>query len=516
MARLVFISPYLKGGQGKAALSRRTAYIATREGVELLKSERGKLPATQKQRTFILRLLESFPQMMELGEYEDYARAQTMDTAAELIDRAMEQFAAAEDQRENYLDYVAHRPGVKKTGDHGLWDRNGKVQDLQKAVEEVAGHEGNVWTPVLSLRREDAERLGFTNAENWRALVNACSKELADGYKISLENLRWYAALHDKEKHVHIHLIVFSKNPKEGYLTKQGIRDIKSAFATHIFEQDLLQVYERKTEYRNEFQQSAEDRMAALIFEMESGTIRNKKLERLVTELAERLKHTKGCKVYGYLPPQVKRIVDEIVDELSRNERVAAAYTLWQEMQEEVYRTYSEAPPERLPLSRQKEFKVVRNMVIRETLKLSEQAHEAEKAENEAEPEKVEAPDPEEAEVQNQEEAETPDPEKVEVQDQEETAASDMEYEIEQEPMRTYGSHQAERKTEQKERLTPPGVAVIRMLHHMGRIFRDNAISDATHKGIQIDRKRRRQLQEKRIAMGHKPDDHEEQEQTMK
>ena len=502
MARLIFISPYLKGGQGKTALSRRTRYIATREGVELLKSERGDQPATDKQRSYILRLLESFPQIMELGEYEDYAAAQTMDNAAELIDRATEQFVAAADQRENYLDYVSHRPGVQKEGDHGLWDRNGKVQNLSRAVGEVADHEGNVWTPVLSLRREDAERLGYTNAENWRALVNACSKELADGYKISPENLRWYAALHEKEKHVHIHLIVFSKNPKEGYLTKQGIRDIKSAFATHIFEQDLLQIYERKTEYRNELQRSAEDRMAALIFEMESGTIRNKKLDHLVTELAERLKHTKGRKVYGYLPPQVKRIVDEIVDELSRDERVAAAYTLWQEMQEEVYRTYSETLPERLPLSRQKEFKAVRNMVIRETLKLSEQAAETEEADTDvdAEPEEAEAPDSEETEEQ----------------DQEETAASDMESEIEQEPVRTSGSHQAERKSEQRERLTPTGAAVVRMLHHMGRIFRDNATADATHKGIQIDRKRRRQLQEKRIAMGHKPDDHEEQGQTMK
>lgn len=493
MASIVFISPYLKGEQGKAALSRRTRYIATREGVELLKSERGDQPATDKQRTFILRLLGSFPQMMELGEYEDYAAAQTMDNAAELIDRAMEQFAAAEDQRENYLDYVAHRPGVQKTGDHGLWDRNGKVRDLQKAVEEVAGHEGNVWTPVLSLRREDAERLGYTNTENWRALVNACSKELADGYKISPDNLCWYAALHEKEKHVHIHLIVFSRNPKEGYLTKQGIRDIKSAFATHIFEQDLLQVYERKTEYRNELQRSAENRMAELIFAMESGSIRNKKLNHLVTELAERLKHTKGRKVYGYLPSQVKRIVDEIVDELSRDERVAAAYTLWQEMQEEVYLTYSETPPEHLPLSRQKEFKAVRNMVIREALKLSEPGLETERDATEDES----------------------------VQEETEGTKEEIAPVSEPEQPRTDSRHAVDRHPDHRpagaEHATPAGSAVIRMLHHMSRIFRDNAVTDATHRGMQIDRKRRKQLQEKRIAMGHKPDDHEEEQgQTMK
>ena len=357
---MIFISPYLKGGQQKAALARRTKYIATRDGVELLSPELRNEPATEKQRAFILRLLESFPESMELGEYEDYVSAQTKGTASEFIDRAWEQFAAASDQRENFLDYVAHRPGVQKDGEHGLWDRNGKVQDLEKAVQEVAGHPGIVWTPVVSLRREDAERLGYTNAENWRALVNACSKDIADGYKISPKNLRWYAALHEKENHVHIHMVVFSSDPKEGYLTKHGIRDIKSAFAKRIFEQDLLQVYERKTEYRNELQRSAEDKMAELISQMENGTLQNRKLEQLTTELAERLTHTKGRKVYGYLPQQLKRIVDEIVDELARDERVAAAYALWQEMQDEVCKTYSSELPERVPLSKQKEFKQVR------------------------------------------------------------------------------------------------------------------------------------------------------------
>ena len=375
MARLIFISPYLKGGQEKAALSRRTRYIATREGVERLREELSDQPATEKQRDLILRMLESYPQMIELGEYADYAAAQTMKTASELIDRAWEQFVSTMDQRENYIDYVSHRPGVLMDGEHGLWDKNGKVRNLQKAVEEIAGHEGNVYTPVISIRREDAERLGYTNVENWRALVNACTNALAEGYKIPPKNLRWYAALHEKEKHVHIHMIVFSSNPSEGYLTKDGIRRIKSAFATRIFEQDLEQVYERKTEYRDELQRSAQEKMAELILQMEHGTIRNERIEQLTENLAERLRRTKGRKVYGYLPPQLKRIVDEIVDELSQDERVAAAYALWQEMQDEVCRTYSDTLPERVPLSKQREFKTVRNMVIRETLNYSQQTH---------------------------------------------------------------------------------------------------------------------------------------------
>ena len=476
---MIFVSPYLKGGKEKNALSRRTKYIATREGVELLKGQHGDAPATPKQKAFILRLLETYPQIMELGEYEDYAEAQTMDAAAELIDRVWEQFVTAMDQRENFLDYVAHRPGVQKEGDHGLWDKNGKVRNLEKTVEEVAGHEGIVWTPVVSIRREDAERLGYTTAENWRALVNACSKEIADGYKISLKNLRWYAALHEKEHHIHIHMIVFSSDPKEGYLSKQGIRDIKAAFATHIFEQDLVQVYARKTEYRNELQRSAEERMEEFVLQMKTGTIRNHKIEQLTAELAERLKHTKGRKVYGYLPPPVKRIVDEIVDELSRDERVAAAYALWQEMQEEVYRTYSENLPERIPLSRQKEFKTVRNMVIREALKLT-----AEGPALDAEDEEIRSWNPE-----------APNPEASAASASASTTGS-----------RTPGS---------TEPATAVSAAVIRMLRHMGRIFEENATADTIHKNLQIDRKRRRQLQEKRLALGHKPDDHEEQGQVM-
>ena len=374
MARLIFISPYLKGGEDKAQLMNRTNYIATRKGVELLQSEHREEPASQKQREYISRLLKTFPQAKELAEYEDYRSSPTKDTASEFIDQANEQFVTSMDERENFLDYVSHRPGVRSDGDHGLWNKDGKVQNLSQAVEEVANHPGIVWTPVVSLRREDAERLGYTDVDNWRALVNACSQEIAEGYKIAPENLRWYAALHEKEKHVHIHMVVFSSNPKEGYLTKEGIRDIKSAFATRIFEQDLLHTYERKTEYRNTLQRSAQERMAKLVTSMNSGTGVSERLEQLVGELAEKLKTTKGKKVYGYLPPRVKGVVDEVVDELAKDARVAAAYSLWQDMQDEAVRIYTDNLPERVPLSQQKEFKPVRNMVIRETLKLVEGA----------------------------------------------------------------------------------------------------------------------------------------------
>jgi hypothetical protein len=207
------------------------------------------------------------------------------------------------DERENHIDYIAHRPGVQYDGDHGLWDANGKVKNLSAAIDEVAQHTGNVWTPIIALRREDAERLNYDNAENWRALVNASICDIAKGYKIHPDHLRWYAAFHEKKNQVHVHMVVFSTDPKEGYLTKQGIREVKAAFAKQIYRQDLISVYEKQTRYRDTLQDDAEGVMAELIAKMTHGDIHSEKLERLTVELAERLKCTTGKKVYGYLPP---------------------------------------------------------------------------------------------------------------------------------------------------------------------------------------------------------------------
>ena len=221
MARIVLISPYLKGGQNAAKLAQRTRYVATRPGVELLADERSTLPATKKQQDFIARLLKSFPSCWELIEYEEYLDHPTQGSASAFIQQVREDYMEALDQKENFIDYISHRPGVQKDGEHGLWDAHGKVQNLARAVREVAEHTGNVWTPVVALRREDAERLGYDSAENWRALVNASVCDIATAYKIQPDNLRWYAAFHQKPNQVHIHMILFSADPKEG-LSHQG------------------------------------------------------------------------------------------------------------------------------------------------------------------------------------------------------------------------------------------------------------------------------------------------------
>lgn len=372
MAKLIFISPYLKGGKDAAHLAHRTRYVAIREGVQLLKDDNSHLPVTQKQEQYIQRLLRSFPEAKELAEYEDYRQTPNRQTAFELIEQIHEDFIEPMDSRENYLDYISNRPGVKALGEHGLWDIHGKVESLEQAVEEVAQHQGNVWTPIISLTRENAERLGYTDVENWQALITANLSAIAKGYKIKPDNLRWYAALHEKEKHIHVHMIIFSADPKEGYLTKQGIREVRSAFVRTAYRNERMHIYEQKSNQRNLLQQEAEGRMAQLIAQMETGTIQNTKLELLTAELAQRLRECSGKKVYGYLPPRVKRIVDEIVDELVKDERVAEAYDLWQTLREQLCLDYNETLPERVPLSQQKDFKTVRNMVVREALKLSE------------------------------------------------------------------------------------------------------------------------------------------------
>ena len=156
-----------------------------------------------------------------------------------------------------------------------------------------------MWTPIISLSRENAERLGYTDLENWQALINASITDIAKGYKIHPDHLRWYAALHEKEKHLHVHMVIFSTDPKEGFLTKQGIRSIKSALVNTIYRNDRLHIYEKKDHQRSILQQEAEEQMASLIGQMSTGTLQNGKLELLVTALAKRLQEVSGKKVYG-------------------------------------------------------------------------------------------------------------------------------------------------------------------------------------------------------------------------
>lgn len=527
MARIVLISPYLKGGKNAAKLAQRTRYVATRPGVELLADERSTLPATKKQQDFIARLLKSFPSCWELIEYEEYLDHPTQGNASAFIQQVREDYMEALDQKENFIDYISHRPGVQKDGEHGLWDAHGKVQNLARAVREVAEHTGNVWTPVVALRREDAERLGYDSAESWRALVNASVCDIAAAYKIQSDNLRWYAAFHQKPNQVHIHMILFSTDPKEGYLTKDGIRQVKSAFARRIYHADRMHIYQQKDIARQELQTRTRTAMMEYIAQLEHGAVDNPRLEQLTEELAERLLTVKGRKVYGYLPPRVKAIVDAIVEELAKDERVSAAYETWQTLYEQVCLDYDQRPRKRLPLSRQKEFRSVRNMVIQETLQwMTERQRCADVRKFSVT--SVESISPENSAATKKAEVESTAP-AVPAQPKSDRAASATSEDTgsadataskdtaplvgEMTPTHSQPSGQAGQAAPAGAEYRAPtvGETVVRMLHHMSRIFEDNSKADQIHRGLQIDRKRRQELRRKRLAMGHKPDDHEEQ-----
>ncbi len=140
--------------------------------------------------------------------------------------------------------------------------------------------------------------------------------------------------------------------------------------AQEIFQQDLLQIYSEQTIQRNTLTEQSRNTLRDLLDQMRTGTCKNQVIEDLISRLAEKLKHTTGKKQYGYLQAPLKELVNQIVDELAKDARVAAAYTKWYELRNEVLRTYKDKLPEPFPLSQQKEFKQIKNMIIAEAVDL--------------------------------------------------------------------------------------------------------------------------------------------------
>lgn len=372
MPRVIFKCPYLKGGSERAAshLHNYVRYMATREGAQHMAIGHEQLPATEEQRKMVAQLLREFPLSRGLFEYEDYQTAPTRGNASEFITRALEDNYDQIAKRDNYVSYIASRPRAQRAGAHALFTGSDAPLVLSQIAAEVAHHPGNVWLPIISLRREDAARLGYDDAGQWKNLIAGYAMEMAEAMKIPWEQFRWYAAFHDQGHHPHIHMVCYSADGRSGYLTREGIARIKSDLAKRIFHQELHELYERQTQRRDELTQEAGVVMAELVQQMWEGTLDNPRIEQFMEHLAGKLKNLSGKKQYGYLRAPLIAVVDEIVDELARDERVARAYELWYELREEVLRTYREDLPPRLPLSRQKEFKRIRNMVIEEALRL--------------------------------------------------------------------------------------------------------------------------------------------------
>ena len=369
MARIILKCPYLKGGEKTAAhLNNLVKYIATRDGVEKMESGHKLWQSTKKQKDLIAQILREFPDAKNLFEYEDYLENPNRGNASEFITIALEQNLDKIGGREKYLDYIANRPRVEKFDSHGLFTAGDEPLVLSQVADEVSGHTGNVWTPIISLRREDAARLGYDNASAWKALLSEKAVELAENLKIHPDHLKWYAAFHNESHHPHIHMVCYSTDPREGYLTKQGIKKMKSSLANEIFRQELIPLYGEKTQRRDDLKQQAAESMRELIRQMKGGVLQSDRMEQLLTHLAERLQSVGGKKQYGYLKADLKNVVDEIVDELALDSRVSEAYRLWWETRGRIESLYTGTPSEPPPLSRCDDFKPIRNMVIQEAL----------------------------------------------------------------------------------------------------------------------------------------------------
>lgn len=369
MARIILKSPYLKPN-AKVHIENYVRYIATREGAEPAKESSNTMPAFETQQKLIKKLLKAYPDSKDLFEYEDYLKEPTRKNADELIMRIAEMHSELLGDREKYVKYIAERPRVEKLSSHGLFTDDGVPIILSDVAKEVAESESNIWTHIISLRREDAERLGYNSADTWMNLIRANRNMIARNMKIAPENFRWYAAFHNESHHPHIHMMAYSTDPGEAYLTKNGIREIKATLAKEIFRQDLLSIYEKQTEHRDALRANSREVIAEIISKINNGVYDNPKLEEMLLRLADRLSKTSGKKVYGYLKADVKAIIDSIVDELAADERIAALYELWYEKREEVIRTYTDELPERVPLSQNKEFKSIKNAVIQEAMNI--------------------------------------------------------------------------------------------------------------------------------------------------
>ncbi len=374
MSQIIVTSQYLKSGSAKNTVKRKnyTKYIATRETVEIRVQNKYNLnaPAVENQKKLLNELLTDFPESKRYLEYEDYVSKPTAQNASELISTIIERNADVIGNRQNFVGYIAKRPGAEQRGAHGLFSESDEPIVLNQVADEVAHHPGNVWSHVVSLRREDAVRLGYDNSDRWRELVMRHISDIADAQKIPLCNMKWYAAFHDTTHHPHIHLIVYSTNPKQGYLTKDGIDKIRSVFANDIFHDELQSIYQEQTLRRDELKVLSENQMSEIAKQIQNGSFTNKNLEKLVMTLQTQLKSVGGKKVYGYLPKEIKETVDRIFSELAENPQITAMYEKWCELERAKYKTYKQKEKDMPPLAQNKVFKPVKNIIIQTVLKM--------------------------------------------------------------------------------------------------------------------------------------------------
>ena len=448
-------------------------YIATREGVEVLT---GKGPTTEKQKELVAKLLKDFPDVRDSFEYEDYKQAPTLHTASALISAALDSHMQNLQSENGYLKYIATRPGAEKHGAHGLFGRQENT-NLTAAMHDLTAHDGNVWTIIYSLHREDAERLEYNNAAAWRKLLVSQQNKFAEAFHVPASALHWYAAYHDADTHPHIHMMIWTD--QETVLKRDAVVKLRSVMTNSIFQAELENLYIRKDIAYKDVTEAARAVMRELVDRMESVSEPPASVQQKLLELAMELRTVSGKKQYAYLKKPLKDKVDGIMDELEKLPEVAAYYSVWNGVRDTLEGYYKNWSRQHNPLSQQKEFRAIKNAIIQEAERLRQQMEQAQRA-SEQEPSQDEEP----SVVKTSTDAST-----------NPTLAN--------ENTSSTASHSVGLPSEYLLNST------IRLFHQMGQIFRENAAPPSNPMGIRIDSKRRKKLIQKRLAMGHKQDDHE-------
>ena len=280
--------------------------------------------------------------------------------------------------RGGYVEYVATREGVEvlrsgmvgyvgeRRGSHGLFSDEGVKVNLSAVRREIDGHPGNVWGFIISLKREDAERLGYNTAEEWMNLLRSRRNDIAKEMNIEPGNMRWVAAYHNKEKNPHVHMMVWSSRPQEPHLSRTGIHNIKQTLAGDIFRQELISIYKKQTTARDDLKERYRERIKELALEVQDGSHTfSPELMMKMQLLSEKLQKHKGKKVYGYLDKDTKLLVNEIVKLLGTDEKIAELYNSWYGYKCETVRTYTDEMPAKIPIESNEEFKSIRNNVVK-------------------------------------------------------------------------------------------------------------------------------------------------------
>lgn len=373
MPKIIVTSTFRKGGGAgkKGSAGGLLKYMATREGVEKLPLSQVNLPATKRQKSLVESVLKKLPDSLHYPEYQEFLATGSKCSANAFLNTVIQQNEDAE-KIGKLVTYMAERPGVVKLGNHGLFSQTDDPIDLDVAANEVASHEGYIWTHIVSLHREDAERLGYNNAKNWKSLVRRNVTTIAEAHKIPLSDLQWYAAFHNTSHHPHIHLMVYSKG-QEGYLSKQSIDSLRSCFGNDIFQQEQYHLFQLQTGLREDIKEMSKQKLRDLVAQAETESTPNLQLQFLFVKLRKQLDQHNGKKVYGYLPKQIKATVNEIVAQLSTEPVIEELYKEWNKVNREKLSLYYENQDLTVPLVENKEFRSIKNAIIRAVMEMPQE-----------------------------------------------------------------------------------------------------------------------------------------------